>query len=45
MFKIDSPFKICNNWKFHNDTENIKYNLIKITYPTFLIDKDVKKYL
>ena len=39
-------FKICNNWNsFHNDTENIKSNLIKNAYPSFLIDKVIKKYL
>ena len=39
-------FKICNNWNsFHNDIENIKSNLIKNAYSTFLIDKVIKKYL
>ena len=39
-------FKICNNWNsFHNDTENIKSNLIKNAYPPFLIDLDIEKYL
>ena len=43
---IDRSFKICNNWNsFHNDIENIKSNLIKSTYPPFLIDKVIKKYL
>ena len=43
---IDRSFKICNNWNsFHNDIENIKSNLIKNTYPQFLIDKVIKKYL
>ena len=44
---IERSFKICNNWKsFHNDVENIKSNLkIKNTYPPFLIDKVIKKYL
>ena len=43
---IDRSFKICNNWKsFHNDIGNIKSNLIKNTYPPFLIDKVIKKYL
>ena len=43
---IDRSFKICNNWSsFHNDIENIKSNLIKNTYPPFLIDKVIKKYL
>ena len=30
---------------FHNDVENIKYNLVKNSYPPFLIDKVMKKYL
>ena len=38
-------FKICNNWNFHNDIENIKFNLIKNAYPPFLIHKVIKKYL
>ena len=43
---IDRLFKICNNWNsFHNDIENIKSNLIKNAYPSFLIDKVIKKYL
>ena len=43
---IDRPLKICNNWNsFHNDIESIKYNLIKIAYPSFLINKVIKKYL
>ena len=43
---IDRSFKICNNWNsFHNDIENIKSNLIKNAYPSFLIDKVIKKYL
>ena len=33
----------CNS--FHNDMENIKYNLIKNAYPPLLIDKVIKKYL
>ena len=34
------------NWSnFHNDVENIKYNLVKNSYPPFLIDKVMKKYL
>ena len=38
--------KICNNWNsFHNDVENIKSNLVKNSYPPFLIDKVIKKYL
>ena len=47
-YLIDRSFKICNNWNsFHNDIEieNIKSNLIKNAYPTFLIDKLIKKYL
>ena len=36
----DRSFKICNNWNsFHNDIENIKSNLIKNAYPSFLINK------
>ena len=43
---IDRSFKICNNWNFfHNDIENVKFNLIKNAYPPFLIDKVIKKYL
>ena len=43
---IDRSFKICNNWNsFHNDIENIKFNLIKNAYPPFFIDKVMKKYL
>ena len=43
---IDRLFKICNNWNtFHNDIENTKSNLIKNAYPTFLIDKVIKKCL
>ena len=39
-------FKICNNWNyFHNDVEYIKSNLVKNSYPPFLIDKVIKKYL
>ena len=38
--------KICNNWNsFHNDVENIKSNLVKNSYPPFLIDQVIKKYL
>ena len=41
---VDRSFKICNNWNsFHNYIESIKYNLIKNTYPPFLIDKVIKK--
>ena len=37
---IDRLFKICNNWNsIHNDTEKIKFNLIKNAYLQFLIDK------
>ena len=43
---IDRSFKICNNWNsFHNDIESIKFNLIENAYPSFLIDKVIKKYL
>ena len=43
---IDRLFKICYNWNsFHNDIENIKSNLIKNAYRSFLIDKFIKKYL
>ena len=43
---IDNLFNICNNWNsFHNDIENIKYNLIKNVYPPFLMNKVIKKYL
>ena len=43
---IDRSFKICNNCKsFHNDIENIKSNLFKNAYPSFLIDNVNKKYL
>ena len=43
---IYRPYKICYNWhSFHNDIQNIKSNLIKNTYPPFLIDKVIKKYL
>ena len=43
---IDRSFKICNSWNyFHNDIERIKSNLIKNAYPSFLIDKVMKKYL
>ena len=42
----DRSFKISNNWdSFHNDIENIKYNLITNIYPPFLINKVIKKYL
>ena len=43
---INRSIKICNNWKsFRNDIEKIKSNLIKNTYPPFLINKVIKKYL
>ena len=43
---INRSFESCNNWNyFHNDIENIKSNLIKNTYPPFLIDKVIKKYV
>ena len=43
---IDRSFKICNNWNsFHNDLENIKFNLIKNAYSPFLIDKVIKSTL
>ena len=35
-----------DDWNsFHNDIENIKFNLIKNAHPLFLIDKVIKKYL
>ena len=35
-----------NNWNsFHNDKENIKSNLIKNAYPSFFINKIIKKYV
>ena len=41
---IDKLFKIGNNWNFfHEDIENIKFNLIKNAYPPFLIDQFIKK--
>ena len=43
---IYRSYKICNNRKsFHNDQENIKSNLIKNAYPSFLVNKVIKKYL
>ena len=42
---IDKSFRICNNNSFHNDIENIIFNLIKNAYPPFLIDKVIKQYL
>ena len=43
---VDRSFKSCSNWNsFHNEIENIKSNLIKNTYPPFLIDKVIEKYL
>ena len=45
-FLIDRSFKICNNMKsFHNNIENIKCNPITNAYPSFLINKVIKKYL
>ena len=42
---IDRSFKICNNWNsFQNEKENIKSNLIKHGYLSFLINKVIKKY-
>ena len=41
---IDRSLKICVSWDFFdNDIENIKSNLIKNAYPSFLIDKVMKK--
>ena len=43
---IDKSFKICSNWKsFHNDLGNIKSNLIKKAYPSFIFHKVIKMYL
>ena len=43
---IDGSFKIRNNWNsFHDGIKNIKSNLIKNAYPSFLIDEVIKKYL
>ena len=43
---IKWSFKIYNNWNsFHNDIENIKSNLIKNAYPSFFVDRAIKKYL
>ena len=37
---------MCNNWNsFHNGIEKIISNLIKNTYPPFLINKVIKMYL
>ena len=37
---------MCNNWNFfYSDIENIKSNLIRNTYLSFLIDKVIKKYV
>ena len=42
---MDRSFKICNNWNsFHKHIESIKSNLIKNTYPPFLINTVIKKY-
>ena len=39
---IDRLFKICDNFNsFHNNKENIKSNLIKNAYPSFLINKAI----
>ena len=44
-YLIDRSFKICNNWNFFlNGIEHIKSNL-KNPYLSFLLDKDIKKYL
>ena len=38
--------KICNNGNsFHIYLKSIKYNLVKNSYPPFLISKIIKKYL
>ena len=39
-----SQFVTIGN-SFHIDTENIKSNLIKNAYPSFVIDKIIKRYL
>ena len=45
-YLVNRSFKICNNWNsFYNDVESIKSNLIKNAYPSFLINKVIKKYL
>ena len=45
-YLVDRSFKICNNWNsFHNDVKSIESNLIKNAYPSFLIDKVIKKCL
>ena len=42
---INRSTKICNNWNsFHNDLGSIKFNLIKNTYPSFLINKVIKQF-
>ena len=42
---IYKSFKIYSNWNsFHNDLENVKYNVIKNAYKLLLIDKSIKKY-
>ena len=42
----DRSFKIFNNWNYsYNDIENIKSNLTKNGYPSFLINKVNKKNL
>ena len=42
---IDRSFKIRSFNSFHNDIESINPNVIKNSYPPFLIDKVIKKYL
>ena len=43
---IDRLFESCNNENsFHSDIENIKFNLIKNSYPPYLIDQVIKTYL
>ena len=45
-YLIARSFKICNNWNsVHNDIESIKSTLVKNAYPSFLIDKFIKKHL
>ena len=42
---IKKALKICSNWNsFHNYIERNIFNLIKITNPSFLIDKTIKTY-
>ena len=43
---VDRSFETCNKWNsFHSNIESIKFNHVKNTYPPFLIDKVIKKYL